>query len=255
MHPHRGLFRPGMSLGSTLGRARIDLHYHRQCNTGATVVPAMSARRLRHPPPRPTRAWAGDPPTLHAAARRRLLDAAVRCITREGMVGGNIAAVAAEAGVSRPTVYRYFADQRALVEETLLHAGRDLTERLGARLRRLGAPAEMAVETVRFVLREIPREPVLGAMWSEAVLDASAVAMITRRPVIDWSRDAVKDLVRAAGWSAEAADEAVEVMLRMLLSLLAAPEPRRSDAALRAFLRRRLVPSLGFATPGRSSSR
>ena len=219
----------------------------------------MSVRRLRHQPPRSTRtrtpSWAGDPPTLPAAARDRLLDAAVRCIARDGMVGANIATVAAEAGVSRPTVYRYFADQRALVEETLLHAGRDLTERLGARLRRLGAPAEMAVETVRFVLREIPREPVLGAMWSEAVLDASAVAMITRRPVIDWSRDAVKDLVRAAGWSAEAADEAVEVMLRMLLSLLAAPEPRRSDAALRAFLMRRLVPSLGLATPGRSSSR
>jgi AcrR family transcriptional regulator len=217
----------------------------------------MSPRNLRHQPPRPTRtrAWAGDPPTLQAAARERLLDAAVRCIARDGMAGANIAAVAAEAGVSRPTVYRYFADPQALVEATLLHAGRDLTERLGARLRRLGAPAEMAVETVRFVLREIPREPVLGAMWSEAVLDATVIASITRRPVLDWSRDAVKDLVRAAGWSAGAADEAVEVMLRMLLSLLAAPEPRRSDAALRAFLMRRLVPALDLATPGRNSSR
>ncbi len=215
------------------------------------------SRRLRHQPPRPTRnrAWAGDPPTLHAAARERLLDAAVRCITRDGMVGGNIAAVAAEAGVSRPTVYRYFADQQSLVDATLLHAGRDLSERLGARLRRLRAPAEMAVEAVFFVLREIPREPVLGAMWSDAVLDASVVASITRRPVLDWGRGAVGDLVRAAGWSAEAADEAVEVMLRMLLSLLAAPEPRRSDAALRAFLMRRLVPALGLATRGRSASR
>jgi AcrR family transcriptional regulator len=126
----------------------------------------MSPRRLRRQPPRPARAraWAGDPPTLHAAARERLLDAAVRCIARDGMPGANIAAVAAEAGVSRPTVYRYFADQQALVDATLLHAGRDLTERLGARLRRLGAPAEMAVEAVRFVLREIPREPVLGAI-------------------------------------------------------------------------------------------
>ena len=219
----------------------------------------MSPRSLRRQPPRlirtRTRAWAGDPPALHADARERLLDAAVRCITRDGMAGGNIAAVAAEAGVSRPTVYRYFADQRALVEETLLHAGRDLTKRLGARLRRLGAPAQMAVEAVRFVLREIPREPVLGAMWRDAVLDAVVIASITRRPVLDWSRDAVKDLVRAAGWSGEAADESVEVMLRMLLSLLAAPEPRRSDAALRAFLMRRLVPALGLSNPGRKPAR
>ena len=192
---------------------------------------------------------------MHAAARERLLDAAVRCIARDGMAGANIAAVAAEAGVSRPTVYRYFADHQALVDATLLHAARDLAERLGAQLRRFAAPAEMAVEAVRFALREIPKEPVLGAMWSEAVLDASSVASTTRRPALEWSRDAVKDLVRAAGWSAEAADEAIEVMLRMLLSLLAAPEPRRSDAALRAFLMRRLVPALGLATPGRSSSR
>jgi hypothetical protein len=35
----------------------------------------------------------------------------------------------------------------------------------------------------------------------------------------------------------------------MLLSLLAAPEPRRSEDELRAFLLRRLVPSLGLAAP------
>ena len=225
--------------------------------------PAMSPRRLRHQAPRPTRtrtrsrtrAWAGDSPTLPAAARERLLDAAVRCIARDGMAGANVAAVAADAGVSRPTVYRYFADQQALVDATLLHAGRDLSERLGAQLRRFAAPAEMAVEAVRFVLREIPREPVLGAMWNEAVLDARSVASMTRRPALEWSRNALQELVRAAGWSAEAADEAIEMMLRMLLSLLAAPEPRRSDAALRAFLMRRLVPALDLATPRRSSSR
>ena len=218
---------------------------------------AMSGRPLRRQPPRArrTRAWAGDPPTLQAAARERLLEAAVRCITRDGMAGSNVAAVAAEAGVSRPTVYRYFADRQALVEATLMHAGRDLSKRLGAQLRRLSAPAEMAVEAMCFVLEEIPREPVLGAMWTEAALDASAVAGITRRPALNWSRDALQDLVRAAGWSDEAADEAVEVMLRVLLSLLAAPEPRRSDAALRGLLMRRLVPALGLDARGRRPSR
>jgi AcrR family transcriptional regulator len=201
------------------------------------------------------RAWAGDPPTLHAAARERLLEAAARCVAREGLAGANVAAVAAEAGVSRPTVYRYFADRQALVEATLMHAGRDLATRLGAQLRRFRAPSEMAVEAVCFVLQEIPREPVLGAMWSEASLDASTVAAITRRPARGWSQEALQPLVEAAGWSADEADEAVEVMLRMLLSLLAAPEPRRAHAALRAFLMRRLVPALGLDTHARKSPR
>lgn len=201
-----------------------------------------------------TRPWAGDPPTLHDAARERLLEASVRCVARDGMAGANVAAVASEAGVSRPTVYRYFADRRALVEATLMHAGRDLNDRLVARLRELATPAEMAVEAMAFVLREIPREPVLGAMWNDTFLDAEAIAGLTRRTALDWSRAALDPLVRAAGWTGAAADEAVEVMLRMLLSLLAAPDPRRGDAALRAFLMRRLVPALGLA-PARSSSR
>ena len=217
----------------------------------------MSPRRLRLQSTRTARTqpWAGDPPTLHDAARERLLDAAVRCVARDGMAGANIVAVAAEAGVSRPTVYRYFEDRQSLVEATLLHAGRGLNARIGERLRRFDTAAEMAVEAMCFVLREIPREPVLGAMWTDALLDAEAVAGLTRRTAIDWSRDALQDLVRAAGWSGPAADEAIEVMLRMLLSLLAAPEPRRSDAALRAFLMRRLVPALGLANAARSSSR
>lgn len=214
----------------------------------------MSPRPLRRRTPR-TRAWAGDPPTLHTVARERLLEAAGRCVARDGMAGANVAAVAAEAGVSRPTVYRYFADRQALVEATLMHAGRDLSERLGARLRSLDTPAAMAVEAMCFVLAEIPRDPVLGAMWTDTALDAEAVAGLTRRTAIAWSRNALQDLVRAAGWSGAAADEAIEVMLRMLLSLLAAPEPRRSDAALRAFLGRRLVPALGLAPSPRSSSR
>jgi AcrR family transcriptional regulator len=190
---------------------------------------------------------------VYDAARERLLEAAVRCIARDGMAGANVAAVAAEAGVSRPTVYRYFADRRALVEATLTYAARDLSERLGARLRRLATPAEMAVEAMVFVVREIPRDSVLGSMWSDAWLDAESIAGLTQATALDWTRVALHDLVRAAGWSGAAADEAIEVMLRMLLSLLAAPEPRRGDAALRAFLMRRLVPALGLAPPGRIS--
>jgi AcrR family transcriptional regulator len=198
------------------------------------------------------RSWAGDPP-LREAARERLLEAAARCIARDGMAGAGIAAVAHEAGVSRPTVYRYFEDHQALVEATLFHAGRGLALRIEEQLHRFATPAEKAVEAVCFVLKEIPRDPVLGAMWSATWLDASAVAGITRHTAVAWARHAVKDLVESAGWHADQADEAVEVMLRMLLSLLAAPEPRRSEPALRAFLMRRLVPALGLPNPTRTS--
>lgn len=210
--------------------------------------------RRRDPEPRAARSWAGDSP-LPGAARERLLEAASRCVAREGLPALSMAAVAAEAGVSRPTVYRYFADRPTLLEATLFYAGRSLADAIGGELRRHATPAEKAVEAVLFVYAEIPRDPVIGALWGATLLDAFAVAGITRHTAIAWARQAVKDLVQSAGWRDDEADEAVETMLRMLLSLLAAPEPRRSEAELRAFLMRRLVPALGLAAPARTPAR
>jgi AcrR family transcriptional regulator len=209
----------------------------------------MSASRSRAP--RGSRSWSGASP-LPGAARERLLEAAARCVARDGLAGLSMAAVAGEAGVSRPTVYRYFADRRALLEATLFYAGRSLAGGLGERIRPCTTPAEKAVEAMVFVLGEIPRDPVLGALWGGTLLDAFAVAGTTRPAAIAWARDALKDLVHAAGWEADEADEAVETMLRVLLSLLVAPEPRRSERDLRAFLLRRLAPALGLDPPASS---
>lgn len=193
-------------------------------------------------------AWAGDPPQ-RSAARERLLDAAARCVARNGLPATGIASVALEAGVSRPTVYRYFADRQALVEETLLRAGRGVTDRLAAQLRRFDDPRRQAVEAMLFALREVRRDPILCQVWSSTALDASALEAFTRPATVAWTREALELLVANAGWSDAEADEAIELMLRFLLALMAAPEPRRSPAALRAFLRRRLLPGLGLA-PG-----
>ncbi len=191
-------------------------------------------------------AWAGDPPQ-RSAAQERLLDAAARCIARDGLTSTGIAAVAAEAGVSRPTVYRYFADRRELIQATLIRAAAMLNVRIDSHLQRFSSPAEKAVQAVLFAIVEVPRESVLREVWTSAALDAAALEGFTGPSSIAFSRKGIRDLEVAAGWSAAEADEAMEVMLRFILSLLAAPEPRRNARELRAFLERRLVPALGLS--------
>jgi AcrR family transcriptional regulator len=213
----------------------------------------MSRRSRRADPPRVARSWAGDSP-LPGAARERLHEAAARCVARGGLAALSMAAVAGEAGVSRPTVYRYFADRGALLDATLLFAGRALTDAIREQVRRHATPAEKAVEAVLFARAEVLRDPVLGAVWRATRLDAFAVAGVTRATAVDWSRHALEDLVQAAGWNREEADEAIETMLRMLLSLLAAPEPQRDESELRGFLARRLLPALGLTAKAHSSS-
>jgi hypothetical protein len=77
------------------------------------------------------------------------------------------------------------------------------------------------------------------------VIDAAMLADFTGPDVVALAREALDGFVKAGGWSDEEADEIVEWMLRVLLSLLVAPAPDRSEAELRSLLNRRLVPVLG----------
>ncbi len=205
----------------------------------------MSTANSKQKKPADRTAWAGDPPQREAA-RERLLDAAVRCIERDGITSIGIAGVASEAGVSRPTVYRYFEDRSELVQATLMRAARSLNQRMEERLRRYDDPARKAVEAVLFSLVEVPKDPVLSEVWSKEALDAAAIEGFTRSNSIAFTRKGIRDLEVAAGWDEAEAEEAAEVMLRFILSLLASPEPRRNQRELRAFLERRLVPALGL---------
>lgn len=68
------------------------------------------------------------PPRGHAAKRLSLLDTAAAVFCREGFGGANIDMIAAEAGVSRQTIYNHHGDKKSL----LMAVVRDVTERLNA---------------------------------------------------------------------------------------------------------------------------
>lgn len=213
------------------------------------------ARSMSQPPAPTARvearsSWAGDPPQ-RTAARERLLDATERCIVRGGLGAAGVAAVASEAGVSRPTVYRYFDDRHALVFATLLRAGRALAAALAEQLRDIPAAADQAVAAELFVLREVRRDPLFSQVWNSTLIDAEMLADVTHPAIIEVAREGLAHLEATAGWSEQDATEAVESMLRLLLSLLVAPSPKRSEVELRSYLERRLVPALGLtANPG-----
>lgn len=97
-----------------------------------------------------------------ALTRREILHAAHTLLAEAGSAEISLAEVAHEAGIGRTTLYEYFRDRddliASLVEETLPEVVVDLIAGVPASLppgRRL---AELAVATVRFVVRD----PVLG---------------------------------------------------------------------------------------------
>jgi len=94
------------------------------------------------------------PPRSHEAKRVSVVDAAASVFCREGYAGANIDLIAAEAGVSRQTVYNHHGDK----EKLFVAVVRDLTERCNAGIFATIAtfpdqPANLEADLIAFAVR------------------------------------------------------------------------------------------------------
>lgn len=127
---------------------------------------------------RPTR---GRP--RHPETDRQILNAALRLLGRDGYARMSLDAVAAEAGVTKPTIYRRYPSKTALAEAALaaLAAARDdsrpavtgeLRQDVIAHLRhfRQGVSRPYGVALVGTVLAEEAETPELLALYRERIV-------------------------------------------------------------------------------------
>ncbi|HHX85724.1 MAG TPA: TetR/AcrR family transcriptional regulator [Actinomycetales bacterium] len=192
--------------------------------------------------------WGGRPPADEDEARLRILDATERLIDRHGVAKTTLSDVAAELGVTRQTVYRHVGSINEIVGEVAARGAEDFVDRLVAHVDGSRSPAEAVVEGMLFCLRTVPQDPRLNlllqlgdtATLSRAATSPETVAygsaMLRRFPV-DWA---------AGGVSETDLDGLAEMILRLLISLLDAPDAvaPRPEAEIRALLERWLVPAL-----------
>lgn len=185
-----------------------------------------------------------------SGTRERILDAAEACLRRDGIRRTTVAAVAAEAEISRAYVYRFFADKPTLVSAALIR--RDEAFWADADQRVAAAPgiAEMVAEAVL-----LSRDAPLGSLAlqlgeAEPAEYAAVMGTYVHEIVPGLSGFWVDQLQRARdrgviddGVDVEAAAEWV---IRILVSLVGIPG-RRVDAddrdSLVAFLDTYLTPA------------
>jgi AcrR family transcriptional regulator len=98
-------------------------------------------------------------PTSADEARERILAAAERCIERHGIRKTTMDDVASEVGLSRPSVYRYFADRDDLLIELITRHARALLERARKSISRQGSLADQIVEAILYTAEYSRRDP------------------------------------------------------------------------------------------------
>jgi AcrR family transcriptional regulator len=92
-------------------------------------------------------------------ARERILAAAERCIDRHGIRKTTMDDIACEVGLSRPSVYRYFADRDDLFIELISRHGRALVDRARKSISRQSSLQDQIVESLVYMADHARRDP------------------------------------------------------------------------------------------------
>jgi AcrR family transcriptional regulator len=198
--------------------------------------------------------WQGNPPRTEDEARQRIVAATTSCVERLGSTKTTVSEVAAELGVTRQTVYRYYPSHGELLGAVAQAGLDDFVERMVAHLSTFSTPADVAFESIVFALQAIPQEPRIGLLFQAGetevfgreVTSSMAISVgadILRRIPVDWSDIGVKD---------DELDGLAEMLMRLFDSFLQYPgNPPASADDIRVLARRWLGPALA-ATNSRS---
>lgn len=199
--------------------------------------------------------WGEDTPVDPSDARRRLLDAAETCFAHFGVMKTTVEDVAAEARVSRATVYRYFEGRDELILGVLMREAARFLGRLGKRLQRGGDFPTAIADGVLYTLSAVRADPNLALLFAPEAAGVTGSIAGASEALFAASADFLRPLLtnaRETGQLREGVDpdEAAEWILRTILSLLTVRGPvTRSDAATRRYLLTFLVPALASQPP------
>jgi AcrR family transcriptional regulator len=187
--------------------------------------------------------------------RDRLLDAAEACFRRYGLVNTTINDVVREAKVPRATLYRHAGGKNELIAAALTREVQRFLERLGAFVATCDSFASIIVDGTMFAARDMASHEPFGTLFTNEPFTVVETAVAPVRDEM-WVRltTFVAPLVEHARETGEArpkltVEDATEWLQRCIRSLVESPRPERSDAELRAFLERMLLPA--FVPDGR----
>lgn len=180
------------------------------------------------------------------ATRQKIIDAALVCLDRWGLEKTSLHDIAREAGVTRPTVYSYFANRDEVVQAAMIHGGQSFGLKLLEHINQFSKNRERLLEAVLFAYKNMPKEPYL-----KLVKDAGLANMINEQAITspegrDICRSLFQEILQNDPKYQKELDEITEVTTRFLLSLLLVEGAvKRNDKQMREFLEKRLLPATG----------
>ncbi|MCW0182258.1 MAG: TetR/AcrR family transcriptional regulator [Zavarzinia sp.] len=179
--------------------------------------------------------------------RQRVLEAAIACVKQWGIEKTSLLDIARQAGVTRPTVYRYFTSREDVLSAALLQSAAAMAQRLIAHIEGEADPAERFVRAILFLLDDVPKEPQLSVMTLSSLATYVSEDALINAEGFGLSLLLMKQILAGVAMAEDEWREVTEATIRMLLSLLNMAGPaERSAEQMRGFVVRRMLPMTGL---------
>jgi TetR/AcrR family transcriptional regulator len=182
--------------------------------------------------------------------RSIILAAAKRCYLADGIAATGMKEVAASADMARSTLYRYFPGRDELLVAAIKDEMTDLNGRIRKKMAKYQTPADLVVEGLILAIKEIPRRPLLRAVFASEEDSRARRVVWSSDVIVSFGEELMDHVIRPAQGAGILQDTVrpevlVEWVYRLLLSFLTLPSNWvKTDAQLRATLHALLVPVL-----------
>lgn len=177
-----------------------------------------------------------------------ILNAAAACFVQLGIEKAGMKEVARAAGVARSTLYRYFPTRDEVLIAVIQREMLAMASAMNRKLKKFPNPADHLVEGLIIAIEEIPKRPLLNAVFAADEASRSRRAVWQSPAIVSLGEDFMQDVITPAVEHGLLQDTTspeilVEWVYRVLISFLTLPSNFvRNRKQLRTTLHTLLIP-------------
>ncbi len=177
--------------------------------------------------------------------RERILQSSLTCLHRQGFDRSNMSDIAREAGIARPTLYKYFKNKHEVFFSAIDQEAFTFATAVVDHASSFNSLKDRITETIIFVVRELPQTPYLSLVLNDDMAGALRDRAFSDEATLIFSEMTAGPLIAINPELNNQGIEISEIMSRFAISLILFPgKYSQDDENLRALIHRRILPGL-----------
>ena len=189
--------------------------------------------------------WSGKRPANDNDGEDRICSAAFDCFNRLGIERTTMSDIARTAGITRPTLYKYFKNKTDVVFTAVDREAYRFAESVVTYARQFPTIEERIIETIVYVVAEFPRAPNLSLVLQDGMGETLRARAFSDEATLVFSQMTAEPLIEIRPELEEAGVEITEIMSRFAISMVLFPGQYSTDLdGLRRLIVKRILPGL-----------